>query len=441
MNTTLRTFAASAAFAAAGAASTASGGLLYEPSNYVAQEHLVLHLDGIRNAGALKAHDASATSWADLASSRTAAIREISSIPSRSVPSTSLAIGTSGWMDDGYYFNGTTLAQMSSALTLGNTYTIQVVCDVDTGVFQSRYTQSQSVSGPPANDRNLQWPGFVGTTDTDGTDYCNIYYNCGSGQQNIQAKVTSNFNVPVAGATWDNHYLTAWSSGSQVSLFSGAAVGTKTSNNLSIGTRTLTFGASYGGSTYGAWRRSLIGTIKAIRIYDKALSNDELAQNRALDEIRFFGNGIPVTNVVVATAVEGLEGNEASGVYAFDASGHTFSAPASAPFGGKVYNCTGYTLETWSGSAWGAPVPYESCSYSATDISALVRLTWQWEEAEFVPTDYAWMAPTGRSSSRTAATCRPSVRPGRSTPVRPRVGRMSRSPLARRGQALTSLTA
>lgn len=182
------------------------------------------------------------------------------------------------------------------------------------------------------------------------------------------------------------------------------------------------------------------GEVYTIRLYDRQLTPWEIACNYSLDAARFFGQTF-ITNVVVATAVEGLEGNEASGVYAFDASGHTFSAPASAPLGGKVYNCTGYTIETWSGSAWGAPVPYESCSYSATDISALVRLTWQWEEAEFVPTDYAWMASPGRSSSRTAATCRPSVRPGRSTPVRPRVGRMSRSPLARRGQALTSLTA
>ena len=369
-------------------AASAFAGLLYEPANYAAQENLVLQLDGIRNAGALKAHDATAASWADLASSRTAAIREISSIPSRSVPSTSLADGTSGWTDDGFYFNGTSFAQMSSALTIGNTYTIQVVCDVDTGTFQTRFTQSAGV----VSEGSLQWPGFVGTTDTDGKDYCNIYYNCGSGQQRVNAKANNvNYGVYVAQSGWTGHYLTAWANGSKASIFASDSVGTQANFNQSIGTRTLTFGASYGSTTYGAWRRSLVGTIKAVRIYDKALSHTELAQNRALDEIRFFG-AIPVTNVVVASNVAELEGNEASGSYAIDSDGYTFSAPAQAAKGGTVYDCAGYTLETWNGSGWGVPVSYESSSFSATDTTAKVRLTWQWEEAEFVPTDYTWMA-------------------------------------------------
>ena len=47
-------------------ARVAFGGLLYEPSCYVAQESLALNLDGIRNVGALKAHDGAATEWKDL---------------------------------------------------------------------------------------------------------------------------------------------------------------------------------------------------------------------------------------------------------------------------------------------------------------------------------------------------------------------------------------
>ncbi len=400
MNKTQTTRAAAMLAAATVATSaalpaTANTGLLYEPDSYAAQENLVLHLDGIRNAGALKAHDNAAASWADLASSRTAAFREISSISSRSVPATSLADGTSGWTDDGYYFNGTSLAQMSSSLTLGNTYTIQVVCDVDTDKFQTRFTQSAGV----VSEGNLQWPGFVGSTDTDGKDYCNIYYNCGSGHQKVNAKMgNTNFDLYVTKAAWNNHYLTAWSSGSQVSLFDGDAVGTKTSKNLLVGTHTLTFGASYGSSTYGAWRRSLVGTIKAIRIYNKALTDDELEQNRTIDEIRFFG-AIPVTNVVVATATEGLEGTEASGAYAIAEDGHTFSAPAQATLGGKIYDCTGYTLETWNGSGWGEPVLHDGVlAVVLSDASAKVRLTWQWNEAEVVATDYTWMATPANAS-------------------------------------------
>ena len=114
-----------AAFCAVVLASTsASAALLYEPSSYAAQENLVLHLDGIRNAGALKAHDDAAEAWADLTSlsGRKADINTITP-----APATTLADGTSGWLGDGYYFNGMTFLQMSGTLTLGNSYTIQVV--------------------------------------------------------------------------------------------------------------------------------------------------------------------------------------------------------------------------------------------------------------------------------------------------------------------------
>ena len=40
--------------------SSAIAGLLYEPSNYAAQDNLVCNLDGIRNAGLLEAWDGSA---------------------------------------------------------------------------------------------------------------------------------------------------------------------------------------------------------------------------------------------------------------------------------------------------------------------------------------------------------------------------------------------
>lgn len=372
-------------------ATSAKAGLLYEPGNYAAQDNLVLQLDGIRNAGALKAHDGTAAKWVDLRSSGTAAIRAISSIPGRSVPANSLADGTAGWTDDGYCFDGLTYLLMSDTITLGNAYTIQIVCDVDTDKFQTRFTASQSVSGPPENDRNLQWPGFVGSTDTDGKDYCNIYYNSGAGQQRVNAKMNNgNLDVFVNKASWNNRYLTAWANGTQASLFDGAEVGVKTSKNLAIGTRTLTFGASYGSSTYGAWRRSLVGTIKAVRVYNKALDNTELAANRALDEARFFGS-VPV-HAVIATSIAGLEGNEESGNYAFDSEGYTFTAPAQAVNGADVYDCTGYTLETWNGEAWGDSVSYSGTACTLDDTTVKTRLTWQWAPAAVAPEDYTWSA-------------------------------------------------
>ena len=134
------------------------------------------------------------------------------------------------------------------------------------------------------------------------------------------------------------------------------------------------------------------GEVFTIRLYDRQLTPLEIARNYSLDAARFFGEGF-ATNVVVATAVEGLEGSETSGMYMIDAEGHEFSAPKTATKSGAIYDCTGYTLETWNGSGWGESVAHDgetSCTLS--DTSALVRITWQWAPAEIVAQDYAWMA-------------------------------------------------
>ena len=45
---------------------------------------------------------------------------------------------------------------------------------------------------------------------------------------------------------------------------------------------------------------------------------------------------------------------------------------------------TGYTLETWTGGAWGAPVSYTGTNYvhSVAAQPAPVRLTWTWTSTD-----------------------------------------------------------
>ena len=73
-------------------AASAHAGLLYEPSNYAAQDNLVVNLDGIRNAGPLKAHDSAATEWNNIG--RVA----------NDAAFTALDGDTSAWVADGYHF-------------------------------------------------------------------------------------------------------------------------------------------------------------------------------------------------------------------------------------------------------------------------------------------------------------------------------------------------
>ena len=178
-----------------------------------------------------------------------------------------------------------------------------------------------------ANRINVSWPGLMGTTDFKG--------------------------ATTAGVTWKDFTYVP-------------------------GTRTFTFGSGNGGGS-GYADRYLTGTIKGVRFYNRALTDAELARNRAADEIRFFGRAPAATGeLVVASDVKGLIGNQPCGMYR-PAGAYTFTAPAEAWLDGTPYECSGYTLETWDGSAWGSPVVYDGILAVAPDLStASRRLTWNW---------------------------------------------------------------
>ena len=342
------------AVALALASTAAHAGLLYEPGNYVAQDNLVVNLDGIRNAGLLKAHDNNAEEWKNIgraANDATFTFKEGD---------------TSGWVADGYHFSGGAYGKLKFWQNMGNSMTVQIVADAK------------------ASEVSTSWPTFFGNPE----DWANIYFTNKNGVVHFKADAITGLNSgnrAYAACGASVKYLNAaLDSSARKQIITAAdsfATGWKTGSGGSQsapGSKSWFFG-SCGNSQGDLDKRYLVGTIKAIRVYNKVLSNTELAANREIDEARFF-TGIPVTNVVVETAIPGLEGNE-GGVFAYDEAGYTFTAPQKATKDGTVYSCTGYTLETWNGTSWNAPVSYESCSYAATDTSAKVRLTWQWQRA------------------------------------------------------------
>ena len=88
----------------------------WEPSDYVRTD-IVLHYDGIRNAGADAAHDSSATAWKDLSGNgRNATLTSGSG---------------SAWRADGtgFHFAKTAWFATSGEFSLGTSYTIEVLSD------------------------------------------------------------------------------------------------------------------------------------------------------------------------------------------------------------------------------------------------------------------------------------------------------------------------
>lgn len=334
---------------------TASAALKYEPTNYAARDNLLLQLDGIRNVGLLKAHNNSASQWIDLAKGNSVSFRN----------KTGSGV-VSEWANDGYVFGGGEIGRLADAITLGNAFTIQLVFDADKAAQTANY------------------PFFF---DCGGDDICGIYTYKDNNNKQLVFRVkpeSSKISVSIPNYTGRHYYATAlYDKGNSFVFETETGTVTPGKTETSVGARAFTVGGRWLG-TASDNDRYLNGTIKAVRVYNKVLSATELSQNRALDAVRFF-NGIPVTNVVVATSVAGLEGNEESGVYAYDENGYTFSAPKRASLNDVDYVCTGYTREIWNGAKWGEPVSFTSTSCVLTDTALKVRITWQWEEASAIP--------------------------------------------------------
>ena len=349
----------------------------WEPRDYV-QTSLMLHLDGIRNAGADVIHSMNAMTWVDLSGNNRDATLNVHADATGNV-----------WKDDGFYFNNSATFCTADTFALGTQYTIQVLADApasqtkDFGTFVSPggfnigtilYKRTQA--------------GLLHQTDE-------LIGNAWDTRPGIQS-------LPSFG------YMTAVRDGSRACIFTGTEYPVNTTNEAGYLLRT---GWCYGTkSSVAAAKKWTVGgcltngvdphlsyfikgTIKSVRVYNRMLSEAQLAWNRALDEARFSATGISVVvaqtvsdaipDAVVATAVAGAEGAEKCGSYVVDeTAGHVFTA-VSASVGGISYACTGFTLETWDADAgsWGTAVPHPGENRCAVASGDKVRITWQWSVA------------------------------------------------------------
>ena len=346
----------------------------YDVDCYV-QDGLVLNYDGIRNAGADQPHAPAATTWKNLGSGgATYDMVRYSTNGTVGASSTATAAAWNAdasrgaWTDKGFAFDKGAIFHEMASFTVPTTYTIQTLVDATAG--------DQSGIGYIMCDYNAgNWAGCclgIRTSAGGGTP-ANSFYLVASQRPYFTA----------ASATAQISYATAIHNNAEGVIFSGTeapwnATDGSYRSDLAKGPFVRENGISLGGH-YPRTDEMFKGTIKNFRFYTKCLSDDDVAWNRFVDEARFFHRrgALPVTNVVVASNIPIVTGDEPTGCYAVDGS-HVFSAPATKVVKGRTYTLDGFTVETWDGSAWGAAVQHNGeTSYTASD-SALVRITWQW---------------------------------------------------------------
>lgn len=362
-NLPIAVFAAVAAFAAKAAVKSAAD---YDVGDYV-QDGLIAHYDGIRNAGATLPHDSEAAKWADLVNAGVYASRE--NILSKS----NERLGV--WTGKSFRFEGNSCMVMSAPITLGADFTISAVFDLDLdserAVNEGRVYPtvfSCSTNDTLTITMNRSWATPIAKTNVFWkTDICSST-GSSTGRPTIDPFYGKYINAAFDSAL-DRNYL------SQTSSFTKSGSYQANKADQSVGAMAYSWGGRAGVKSTG-----LVGEYHALRIYSRKLSDEELARNMMVDEIRFRGGAIPNTNVVVEASVyAGVGGVEAAGVYEVVGS-HTFTAP-DVTVGGTIYRAAGYTIETWNGKFWSSAKRFEGGSYTYTvsEDSPTVRLTWLWK--------------------------------------------------------------
>ena len=352
----------------------------YDVSDYV-WDGLEVFYDGICNVGTNLPHSYSATNWVNLGS--VGVINDVfvqrlkldgsgwTDVPDLST----VGVKDPGyWTENGFTMKGTSRFRCNApgGFTVGNNYSLQMLVDakasdqVTADIFLLGANYHTFAFWLRKSDGSLFWKIQSSKSPTSWAYMTGGVYNylTAIARDNNTQKFFDGTTEPTSGSgSWDNN---------------------------SVGYSETGFCLGGYGKTDTAY--TFVGTMKNFRQYDHALSAAEVAQNRKVDNWRYFG--IPDNpNVVVQSTVPYLRGEEPDGSYAIDGS-HTFTAPATVIAKGIDYACAGYTVETWDGSAWANATTNGSCSYTYTvgTSPALVRLTWRWKATHGLRTvaDYSF---------------------------------------------------
>ena len=326
------------------------------------QDGLYLHYDGIRNAGATVEHDPNATEWVNLGAGDSGVnLNAVFDYASN-------ASAGDGWETDGYHFKyGGKFAKLASNPKIDWKVTIQVVCEAET-----------------SGKSGTSYPTYFGSTN----DFLNVYGFGAVGRvffkiRNNSGDGSGRIELSPSGA-WQGEYLNAiWHAG-KYQLFQNVAPsetewwGSWRKWWTTFQSQPFYIGGVYkeGDATYVDERR-LTGKIQAVRVYNRSLSDEELAHNRMVDEARFKGNP-PESNVTIATKYgDGTDETLAEEVGNYKVEGvYTFSATQVKDAKGEFKRVGGCYISTWADGAWSGKTWHDGDSFAYTADMGKIRITW-----------------------------------------------------------------
>ena len=361
------------------------GLVAYDADDYV-QDGLVLHYDGIRNAGLDAPHDSAATTWVNLVNPGTEDLTRYSLVSGALVEGDA----TGSWTDNGFVFSKNAVFHHASSFTVPTRYTTQVAFDAK----QSEQENITYLVCPSPDGDGNDWQRWsvglrIGAFNYGDASVGNVLFYCATDAAGGRLAERGSADKVY-------HYATAMLDVTNAVVFTGTtapwtATGATYGHRVKNGSgsaRTLAKGFSIAGH-YSTTTELLKGTVKDFRFYNRVLSDAEVAWNRIVDEARYFTE----PNVVVASTRADVQANEAVGEYGVSGS-YTFTAPESATVavnGREItYAPAGYAIQEWDDDAgcWGAAAEFEGASYTYTvGVSpAKVRLLWRWKAVSGIRT-------------------------------------------------------
>ena len=342
----------------------------YSFSDYVT-DGLLLFYDGILNQGVDKPHDSTATTWVNIGNGDGTQDCTLSLNRKRST-----AGDAGAWGADGYNFKGYSEFKKEFSIPHPTTHSIQALVDADKNdqiytisyAYATAYDYSSfilSKTGTPPVANSLCWCAGGGTAPKRPyVQHSDGKYSYATAIMDGTAKTqafTEGTTIPSSGSLANGFY--------------------QSETNFPNFTASRIFLGGYNGASGANDAYLLVGKVKFLRYYpNKKLTEAELAQNRKVDDYRYFGKLPPITttNVVVQSTYSYLQGNEPAGAYETGSS-HTFTAPATVTAANGIsYACDGYTVETWNGSEWAGATVGSGNSYAYATSAGTVRLTWRW---------------------------------------------------------------
>jgi hypothetical protein len=328
------------------------------------QDGLVLHFDGIRNAGATVAHNSTQRTWKNLVEGQ---------------PDATFSSENGYWTDDGkgFYFEGVNkvcYAEITREISIGPNATVQLAVDVD---------PSNQNNGKSA-DSTYPCYFHAGTvSDTGIFQYLVRHYT-----KYLQFKhlgwSDNSTSMKQSTDDWDGRYATAIVADKKV-YFTTTGADLETAGSVNRGSqKSLSAKYCWGGSP-SSGMRAVLGSYYSVRVYNRVLSNAELAQNRRVDEMRFRGIGdIEVVNGAVGETGETGESSLPDGIYNIDTGTWTITAPE-IKSGGHTYMPKLF-VEQYNATSGKWEVTKAKPQWTETyvvDKTALgnsrIRLTWTWE--------------------------------------------------------------